>query len=424
MVENDEDLLIGEDNDSDETSLRSTDREKIMGEWERQANHIFCGNEEAYLGAWQRTHIEAEEYSDQWNGSVSVWLEPRPEAAAEIKQWCAKSPMFAKFHAYNEGVRRKLRRIDNRFRGKTLEEIPDATGKRYLLSGIIPAGEISIVFGPRKGGKSAFWHKLALCVASDDGKFDDVPVAHGDVLYLTLDPGANVIQVKPRMIEVRQRLHLPPSKRLILDDTNPVFLDRDDHVEELLSKYPGPLALIVIDSFYRALSSGDPAQAGAVNRAFKNLQWIMEETGAAIGISHHSGRADETRPLGSIFLEAGASSLCRVARDFKTNKITLDVQWLKNDEPSDAPLTYLLDGPYLAPWKDAKEPADVVTRPEMLALVVPAPRPVREVRKLIEHLLLAKGDRAREKEWERIRKAWVRAGAVGQAEGMIWRKAT
>jgi hypothetical protein len=438
MSDIDDDLesqdALSDDDASDETQQTEGEREKIFAEWQafdcwdNCLDGIFDGR---YLtDVWRLTH---KPMRVKIHGDLrTLYLEPKHDEIKELFASPDFEPFKVQWEAHQKTATRtlqKLARVEGQRRGVSFDAIQRTDRPRYLIPGIIPASGITFAYGPSAAGKSALLHRIALTVADDDATFDGLPVTHGRVLYLSLDPGGDKETVKfDRMLPICERFKIkPPSaNRLILIDSPATFIDRPEKVAELLDKNPGPFALVVIDSLYRALSTGDPVQASQVNPAIDGMMQIAEETGAAICVSTHSGRGDDKHMLGTIFQDAGASAIWRVARDHKSGKVTLDCEKLKNDKEPDKALLYKLDKSCLVSMNDVADlvssAADTVKRADMLALIPPKPGlPIRDARKKIEHLLRSKEADARRKEWERIREAWDDAGVAKQEDGRIWR---
>ena len=283
---------------------------------------------------------------------------------------------------------------------------------------MIPAAELTVIYGAPKHGKSAWAHKLAVAVASDNLTFDGLPVEHGRVLFVTLDPGARRVQVKRRLSAICDRLGVPDvmeNKRIVLVD-DVVFLDDIHSVDHFLQRNPGKFALVVIDPLYKALTSGDPSIAGQMTNATEGMKQIIAATGAALVIVHHATKA-RGEMYGSVFLDAALDARLYVQR--VSDAVTVTVEVVKNGEPPERPFTYRFEKEFLAAvGRDLPKVRDdddaPVTHPDMLALIPLTLTPTHKARKLIEHMLTAPSPDAREQEWYRIRADWERDGLVVQ----------
>jgi hypothetical protein len=380
--------------------------EKQLEEWVNRFGALDWPRQDL----WKKTHHSTTE----WVGDFleGIYLEP---LTGTESVYPTNDPVFDEFLEFNETVRRKLKRLDDYQRGLRLDQIEDDNRCRYLLDGTIPTNEVSLLYGRQKAGKSSWVHKLSICVASPGMDFEGEPIAHGRALLVTLDSGARGRNVKPRILSICERLGVrPPGENLIIVD-DAVILDDPASVAGLLRKNPGEFALVVIDPLFKALS-GDASRADIMNAATEGMKTIARETGAAVLVLHHQGRADESRPFGSVFLDAAVDSIIHITR--KADRVTVKVKELKNGEPRAAPFVYDLQGPYLhhiqgAPSIVPDTSPTKVPYPELLALVPGAPIPIRAARKLLEHLLTGEPD-ARRKQWQRIRHAWAEAGLIAQ----------
>jgi hypothetical protein len=409
--------IEGQESSDSETSRASTARENVLIEWEEQ----FSRQTPTMQQAWNESHRNPE-YENDFRGDRWECIEASlvPLDGVDLVH---RSTAFLKLLEYAEGVRVKLKAIDRLERrgtgyhiGSTLNQIEDVEA-RDVLPGVIPAGEITVGYGSPKAGKSAFAHKLAICVASDDTEFDGEPIMHGRVLFVTLDPGARKAQVKRRMMQIYERLGIDrrDDTLILVDDV--MFLDDPLSVDSLLRKNPGKYVLVVIDPLYKALSNGDPSVASSMTKATEGMKTIAETTGAAVLILHHATKASDEM-FGSVFLKAALDSQLFVERTKDTVRVAVEV--VKNGAPRETPFTYRLDGAYLESLDKPKiknvEVEPLALRPDMIAMVPITGKPVKAsaARKLIAKMLKGKTPSAREKEWERIRQSWADAGWIIQ----------
>jgi hypothetical protein len=441
MMNNDDDLEsqaeLDDQDPRDETTQDDAfddEGEKILCEWVARWKFISLdeygdGSDPTAVAAkqWMATHVR-ESVVLPMPGNVAtetceIYLTPKPGCT-----FSTTDKAFERFARYSETVRHRIKQIDSQHSGSTLADIGEDDRKPYLLDGMIPTGEISLGYGRPKGGKSAWAHKLAICVAFGL-YFDDEAVTHGRVLYVTLDPGARKRNVKPRLMEICARLSITPNGNLVIVD-DPVILNDPASVASLLRKNPGEFALVIIDPLYKAIN-GELTQQSVMEAASEGMKMIAVETGAAVLILHHEGRGDSSHGYGSIFLDAAVDAGMHFLRKDDRVTVKADAALFKNGAPRETPFVYRLEGPYLesltpAAPRERKTAAPSIVpdvhRPDMLALIPTTPTPVREARRLIEHLLSGEPD-AREKQWHRARATWADAGLIVQKAGRIWRVA-
>jgi hypothetical protein len=399
-----------------------SEREKLLREWVDRFDEVNeCDHNSSTAFAaqrWKATHVrEQVALPNRRTYEVelcAVYLRPMRGST-----FTTTDLKFARFANWSNFVLRRLQRSDGAHRGYTLDEIPDDDDERFLLDGVIPAAQLAVIYGAPKHGKSAWAHKLAVAVASNDLAFDGLPVEHGRVLFVTLDPGARRVQVKRRIAAVCERMGVPnvmENKRIVLVD-DVVFLDDVQSVDHFLQRNPGKFALVIIDPLYKALTSGDPSIAGQMTNATEGMKQIIAATGAALLIVHHATKS-KGEMYGSVFLDAALDARLYVER--VSDVVTVTVEVVKNGEPSERPFTYRFEKEFLAPLADGSrkvrddEPKSV-TRADMLALMPLTPMLIREARKLIEHMLTGK-PAAREQQWARARASWQKVGLVVQTE--------
>ena len=414
MVDIDDDLESQEADERDHTSHKATLREKRLGQWSKQFYRLDWSLQEI----WTQTHRLTKEDTDEEFGA-EIYLEPLPDAAARYPKG---DQAFDEFLEFSEDVRRQVTRSKNFQRGSTLADIGDDDRPTFLLDGLIPTAGITLDYGKPKTGKSAWAQKVAVCIAAGLD-FDGEPVPRGRVLIVTLDPGARKRNVKPRLMEICNRLGAEVGNNLVIVD-DPVILNDPQSVASLLRKNPGEFVLVIIDPLYKAII-GELTQQSVMEAASEGMKTIADETGAAVLILHHEGRGDSTHAYGSIFLDAAVDAGMHTVRKDDRVVVTADAALFKNTEPREAPFVYRLEGPYLesvspaAPRGKSVAPAEVPHR-EMLALIPDGKMQKRDARKLIEPLLSGTPE-AREKQWARVRASWEAAGLIVQKGGMMWK---
>jgi hypothetical protein len=454
MIDSDENLESQDEDELDEPRDETShsddafddEREKLLREWVDRFAAITQFDTWATGGDGLDDNDPAVRAFRQWiatHARDEVAL-PTPGGGTEIceiyltlKAGCEFSTTdkaFARFARYSETVRLRIKQFDEQFRGWTLDEIEDDDGPEYLLANTIPTGQITCFYGKAKHRKSAMLHKLACCVGTPGMDFDGEPVPHGRILYVSVDPGANRKKVKLRIKEICERMGANPYSNFILVDTQ-LCLDKPESVAGLLTRNPGRFELVVIDSLYMSVTPGSSlAQDSVMIPATRGLREIADATGAAVVVLHHEGRGGLGHPFGSGFLETAVSSLVHVVLNEKTDKMTATVEFMKNGDKRETPFMYQGQGAYvesLAPKRIGPTRSDATAAPsivpdvphaDMLALIPTTPTPVREARRLIEHMLTGSPD-AKRKQWERARADWAAAGWIVQRDGTIRRVA-
>jgi hypothetical protein len=403
------------------TDATEAEREKLLREWIDRFKAIQFDGERVALRTWKATHIremielDHPEFRGMWQYELYI----KPIAGCTFK---TSDQVMMRFERFSEAVRRKLNRLDNQNRSALKpSEIPDVAPE-YLLPGAVPMHAGSMIFGHRKHGKSAWLQKLAVCVAHGLD-FDGLPIKHGRILYKSLDPDAGAKETKFRMRKICKRLGVALSDENIGIDETPINLADPVSVDSFLTLNPGRFTLIVIDPYYMAIPGG-ASREDLAKPVMESIKQIGDETGAAVLLAHHRPRGKDgtdAHPFGTVFVEAGLSGMMHITRNAR-DMVTVTPQFLKNGRVGE-PMKYHLDESdgYLeaidpdAPTRPRGDAGDAgpLVRADMLALMPTTPTRIREARKLIEHMLTGKDD-AKDKQWQRSRRAWEAAGAVVQ----------
>ncbi len=270
---------------------------------------------------------------------------------------------FKGFREFSEGVRRLLALIGNPIDdvivprhdphrpqpAQELDDIEAPTKAAYVVPGLIPRGGLTVPHGDPGAGKSVWLQKIAIVVADKDGAmFEGVEVEHGQVIYATLDPSAAPKEIKPGVIEIRDRLGLRPSGRLHITGA-PLILNEPTSVEHWLELNAArlPAKLIMVDSLFSAVA-GSLAQDTVVQGAMDGVKTLLKHADAVVSV-HHDNKGGDI--FGSQFLTAMMAAKVGFVRNILKdgrpgNRVTVTVERLKFDPPT-LKLAYRLDGPFL-----------------------------------------------------------------------------
>jgi hypothetical protein len=447
MIDSDDDAGSQAELDEDRDETPHSDcntfddkREKLLREWADRFEAI------TQFDMWESVGGDGLDDNDPAVRAYRQWIAshdredvalPTPGGGTEIREiylmlkpgctFSTTDKAFERFARYSETVSRRIKQMDSQHSGSTLADIGEDDRRTFLLDGQIPTAGITLDYGRPKTGKSAWAHKLAICCAFGLD-FDGEAVTHGRVMLVTLDPGARKRNVKPRLMEICNRLSVKPNENLVIVD-DPVILNDPASVESLLRKNPGEFVLIIIDPLYKAII-GELTQQSVMEAASEGMKMLAVATGAAVLILHHEGRGDSSHAYGSIFLDAAVDAGMHTVRKDDRVVVTPDPALFKNVAAREAPFVYRIEGPYLESInalrdrKSTAAPSIVpdVPHADMLALIPTTATTIRGARKLIEHLLSGGLD-ARRKQWERVRADWAAAGLIVQRGGTIRRVA-
>lgn len=173
---------------------------------------------------------------------------------------------------------------------------------RWAVPGLFPEG-LSIFAGPPKIGKSWLCLNVAVAVAAGGVAIGKIPVAGGDVLYLSLED-------TERRMQERLAIALQgeaPSARLDIATAWPTLADgAAHHLRQWLLEHRDA-RLVIVDTFQRlrgpvpgnqSLYANDYAAAGELKR-------VADDSGVALVLVHHTRKATADDPLDMVSGTAG-----------------------------------------------------------------------------------------------------------------------
>lgn len=191
------------------------------------------------------------------------------------------------------------------FRPLTMHEMLEDQPQGFMLDGLLRPGEMSIVWGSPKAGKSGFALHIAYGLAAGRPTIFGRAATQQRVLYLAAEgsqgfrnrlralPPVDTFWTWPRSIDL-QRLSAPT--------TDVIAFCRENAI-----------TLVVVDTASRALAGGDENSPTDMGAFVRNVDRIREETGAHVMIIHHDG-VQQRRPRGHQSLQAAADVLIHVSR--------------------------------------------------------------------------------------------------------------
>jgi hypothetical protein len=379
--------------------------------------------------------------------AITVHVTPLPPGQRDIDEYDAdivqagiKHPAFRAFIPFSAGVRRLLDLIGNPIDNvilppanpyrpqpaQDLDDIEAPTKAAYVVPGLIPSGGLTVPHGDPGACKSLLLQKIAVVVADRHGAtFDGIRVEHGPVIYATLDPSASRLEIKPGVIEIRDRLGLKPSGRLHITDA-PLILNEPSSVQHWIELNTAglPAKLIVIDSLFSAVA-GSLAQDTVVQGAMNGVRTLLRHADAVVTV-HHDNKSGDI--FGSQFLTAMMAAKIGVVRNVSKdgragNRVMVTVERLKFDPPT-LKLAYTLDGPFLDLAPAAAElnaEGAPIRRLDILELLPTTPMPIRDARKLVDDKLGSSSPNARAEYWRRLRKDWEAAELIVVKDDTICR---
>jgi RecA-family ATPase len=185
------------------------------------------------------------------------------------------------------------------WRERDLAELPPP---EWLVSGLLPAGGLSVVYGPSGVGKSFVALSIAACVARGRAWLDR-HTCTGRVVYIAAE---GAYGLPARLSALKEAYSLQTINRLIIvPDT--VHL----HNEHSLAAYlhalrhyePKPIALTVIDTLSRCSSGSDESNNAHRELTVDGLNEIRRATKGGVLAVHHTGWKTDHMRGGSALLQ-------------------------------------------------------------------------------------------------------------------------
>jgi hypothetical protein len=189
-----------------------------------------------------------------------------------------------------------------------LESLPQ---QPQLVSGLLQTGSLFVVYGESNSGKTFFMLDLALAVAAGQ-PWRSKRCRKGLVIYIA---GEGASSVRARVAAYRlKHPEMPGSLPFAIIPQAVDFLDADSIAALAAAIAAAEIhcgqsaALVIIDTFARAVAGGDENSAKDVGLAVAAADRIRAETGAAVGFVHHAGKDPSKGARGSSALRAATDT--------------------------------------------------------------------------------------------------------------------
>ena len=186
----------------------------------------------------------------------------------------------------------------------------DAVKQVHLVKDVLLVNTLFVVFGESNSGKTFFVLDLALAVASG-AKWRNRPTRGGLVIYV---PGEGASTVRSRVAAYRKTHPDAGGLPFAILPFAVNFLDTDA-VDALIATIGAAetesgekAALVIIDTFARAVAGGDENSAKDVGVAVAAADRIRTATGACVGFVHHAGKDPAKGARGSSALRAATDT--------------------------------------------------------------------------------------------------------------------
>jgi DNA-binding MarR family transcriptional regulator len=166
---------------------------------------------------------------------------------------------------------------------------------RYLIPGILAAGQPGGIYGAAKTLKTSLAADLLISLASGTPFLGRFPVTQaGRVLFLSGESGLDALQSLARRICAERGLSLESLDNFVVSTDLP-GLDRPVDLmalEELVER-ERPVC-VVIDPAYLALGSKQPRNLFAMGELLRPLRELCQSTGCAVLLVHHCKRGNKS----------------------------------------------------------------------------------------------------------------------------------
>jgi len=232
----------------------------------------------------------------------------------------------------------------------TLTPISQLTAKQpkntWLIKDIIEQATTGMLFGSPASGKSFIAMEMAFCIATGND-FANNPVVKGQVVYLAGEGFNGLIK---RFKALEEKYQTQTSDVFVIN--KPASLMCKNNTEEVIKEVdnicPNP-TLIIVDTLHRNFGGGDENSAKDVGKLMEAITAIINHTGAAVLLVHHSGHNSCDRARGSSALKAALDVEYKVSK--KSDVVTMKNTKVKDfDEPK--PILFNLVSQPILGWLD------------------------------------------------------------------------
>ena len=179
-----------------------------------------------------------------------------------------------------------------------------------LIHGLISKGQLTMIAGPSGCGKSVLQLHLGAALLNAPEVFGYAIPKRGRFLYVNLEG-----DLKHRLEAIERHYpgwSFPAPEAIFL--TRPWRLNDWDSVEGLAHhvQQAGGVDVIFIDTLNRAIPGSDENLSTDMGVVIKHSNRLIELTGAAVVLTHHTGKAKERGPRGHSSLYAALDTCIMV----------------------------------------------------------------------------------------------------------------
>jgi hypothetical protein len=249
----------------------------------------------------------------------------------------------------------------------------------YVIKNVINSGELMVIYGPPKSGKTFLATDIALSVAAGRSWFGH-RTQPGLVIYIAAEMGTFAQRrVRAWLNEYMPGTGAPPCA-LVPHAVN--LLDELD-VERLFATIEGQIEgygqpkLIEFDTLARSLVGGDENSAQDMGRAIAVADRIRDRFNAATSLVHHSGKELSKGARGSSALLGAADTYVRVEAGALGEHLA-EIEWSRNGVPGQR-LGFKLPVVELGIDPDGEPVTTCIVKPTTAPVVPTDKRPRRDV---------------------------------------------
>ncbi|HFW3714903.1 TPA: AAA family ATPase [Salmonella enterica subsp. enterica serovar 6,7:y:-] len=188
---------------------------------------------------------------------------------------------------------------------------------KFVIEGLIPLGVV-MFYGISSHFKSYLIISMLCRLAMKTHRWAGRNIRGGAVLYVAAEGGNSVM---PRVGAWADKYNDGKPVELFYTYAHPVDLSVKTQVDGLIREikriemHTGePLRMVVIDTLSQSMMQGEENNASDVAKFMAGATRVFSETGATVGIVHHSGKDSSKGMRGSSAAFANADAVIRVER--------------------------------------------------------------------------------------------------------------
>lgn len=195
----------------------------------------------------------------------------------------------------------------------TTDELLQLPPPRWLIDGVVPEGDYSVLWGPSQQGKSFIALDWAVCI-SEGLSWHDRPTIRGPVVYIAAEGGRGIAKRIRALMTHYQLVDLPGLYYIV----KPVMLREATETDILLNRLEQldvEPALIIVDTLSRTFGGGDENGAD-MGQFVDRVAYLASEHQTTVLVIHHSN-AGGKRERGNTALRCGANAMfeCRAVME-------------------------------------------------------------------------------------------------------------